>query len=245
MKIIKNCSVDQDLYDPEFVSGMFDRMSKTYGFANWVTSFGFTSRWRRQCVNDLPELKANAEGFDLMSGMGESWTEIQKRINSNSKITAVDISDEMNRKAAEHLKRLKNKNITLKQINILKNDIPSGSADFVVSTFGIKTFNEAQQKMLAKEIGRILKPGGSFALIEISEPKFFLLKWVYMFYLKIMIPLIGSVFLGNAEDYSMLGKYCARFKNSKYFHDCLMEQNLKSNYKNYFFGCATGVYGEK
>ena len=173
-----------DLYDPEFVSGMFDRMSKTYGFANLITSFGFTSRWRRQCEADLPAIKKTARGLDMMSGMGESWTEIQKLIGSEGHITAVDISDEMNRKAKDHLKRLMNKNIELKQANILNNDIPSDSADFVISTFGIKTFNEAQLLILAKEIHRILKPGGSFSFIEISEPRILLLKWTYLFYLK-------------------------------------------------------------
>lgn len=234
-----------ELYDPDFVSGMFDRMSKTYGFANVITSFGFTSRWRRQCVEDLPEITPSAHGFDLMSGMGESWTEIQKRINTEGQIIAVDISDEMNRKANEHLKRLISKNVQLKQINILKNDISSNSADFIVSTFGIKTFNKDQQQVLAREIQRILKPGGAFAFIEISEPKILVLKWAYMFYLKVMIPLIGKLFLGNTEDYKLLGKYCAEFKNCQFFHDCLLQQNLNSNFKNYFLGCATGVYGIK
>lgn len=234
-----------DLYDPEFVSNMFDRMAKTYGFANWVTSFGFTSRWRRQCVDDLPTIEESACGFDLMSGMGEAWPEIQKRINSEGKIISVDISAEMNRKAAEHIKRLKNKNVELKLMNVLSNDIPSDSADFVVSTFGIKTFNDEQQRILAGEVSRILKPGGSFALIEISEPKNHLLKWTFMFYLNVIIPFIGKLFLGNSEDYRMLGKYCARFENCRYFHRCLIEQKLNSNYKEYFFGCATGVFGSK
>ncbi len=180
-----------------------------------------------------------------MSGMGESWIEIQKRIDSHGRIIAVDISDEMNRKAGEHLKRLRNKNIELRQLNILENNIPSESADFVVSTFGLKTFNKEQQQTLAEELERILKPGGTFAFIEISEPNALVLKWIYMFYLKIIIPTIGKIFLGNSADYKMLGKYCERFKNSKFFHKCLLESNLKANYKNYFFGCASGVYGLK
>ena len=234
-----------DIYDPEFVSGMFDRMSKTYGMANLITSFGFTSIWRRQCLNDLPLVKSKSIGYDLMSGMGESWSEIQMRVDEESKIIAVDISNEMNRKAIAHLKRLKTKNIELKKANILENDIPSDSADFIVSTFGIKTFNENQQLRLALEIQRILKPGGSFALIEISKPKPLLLKWMYMFYLKAVIPTIGRIFMGNSDDYRMLGKYCSGFGNSAYFNSCLINLGMKSSYKNYFFGCATGVYGTK
>lgn len=235
----------KDIYDPQFVSGMFDRMSKTYGMANLITSFGFTARWRKQCLQDLPLIKEKAIGYDLMSGMGESWGHIQKVIGSESQLIALDISDEMNRKASEHLHRLTVKNIVLKKANVLENDIEDNSADFIVSTFGIKTFNLEQQEKLAIEINRILKPNGVFALIEISEPKAKILKVFYMFYLKIMIPLIGRVFMRNAEDYRMLGKYCAEFKNSQPIFEYLKKTGLNVQYKNYFFGCASGVYGEK
>ncbi len=233
-----------DIYDPQFVKGMFDRMSKTYGLTNYIASFGFTDRWRRQCINDLPFIEPDAVGFDMMSGMGESWGEIQKRIGANGQITALDISDEMNRKGKKHLKRFKLKNIKQRKLNVLQNDIPSISADFIVSTFGIKTFNLGQQKIFAKEINRILKPGGVFALIEISEPNSIVLKWSFMFYIKMIIPLIGRL-LGNLEGYQMLGKYCEEFKSLRIFHGYLREEGLNATFKNYFGGCATGVYGTK
>ena len=240
-----NTEKSEKIYDPNYVKGMFDRMSKTYGFANYITSFGFTSIWRKQCVNDLPDITKDAKGFDFMSGMGESWENILDKLNLNGHLTAIDISDEMNKKASEHLTKLKTKNVNLLKVDILKNDIPDNSADFIISTFGIKTFNSEQQKKLANEIYRILKPEGAFSLIEISKPNGWVLKGLYMFYLKIVIPLIGKFFLGNAEDYKMLRKYCERFKDSSKFHNNLLEAGLKSNYKKYFYGCATGVYGRK
>lgn len=234
-----------EIYDPEFVKGMFDRMSKTYGFANIITSFGFTERWRRQCVGELPTISPNSIGYDLMSGMGECWGEIQGSISSDVKIIGVDISDEMNRKAAENIQRLRFKNIKILNENILENNIPSNSADFVVSAFGIKTFNPEQQKILGKEIARILKPGGVFSLIEISETPNKFLKPFYKFYLNQVIPIIGKVFLSNSEDYTMLGKYCSSFQNCEFFHRCLLDEKLEAHFKSYFFGCATGVFGKK
>lgn len=233
-----------DIYDPLFVKGMFDRMSKTYGLLNYIASFGFTARWRRQCLNDLPYIEPDAVGIDMMSGMGESWVEIQKRIGAKGQLIALDISDEMNRRAKENLKRLKLKNIDIRKSNALQNDIPSMSSDFIVSTFGIKTFSPKQQKILAKEINRILKPGGAFAFIEISEPNTIVLKWPFMFYIKMIIPIIGR-FLGNPEGYQMLGKYCEEFKSLRIFHGYLKEEGLNSTFKRYLFGCATGVYGSK
>ncbi|GGF22539.1 class I SAM-dependent methyltransferase [Echinicola rosea] len=234
-----------DLYDPTFVKGMFDRMSNTYGLANLVTSFGFTAVWRYQCIAALPVSEARTAGYDLMSGMGESWPAIQRRFGKDVRIMAVDISDEMNHKARRNIQRHGYQKIKLRQLNILDHDLPEESAEFIVSTFGLKTFSLVQQEALAKEMARLLKPGGAFSLIEISEPRPRILKWLYMFYLKVVIPWIGKVFLGNKEDYRMLGKYCEHFKNSRDFYRYLKAYGMEVSYKSYFFGCATGVYGIK
>ncbi len=234
-----------DIYDPQYVKNMFDRMSKTYGTANYLSSFGFTERWRRQCINDLPPIAPNAKGYDLMSGMGEAWGLIQRKVGSDGEIVGVDISEEMNRKAGDRVQQLKVKNIKLQPLDVLKGELAPDSADFVVSTFGIKTFNPTQQKQLAQQIAKVLVSGGAFALIEISKPKAWWLKPFYMFYLKAMIPLIGKVFLGNSHDYRMLGKYCSDFDNAHQFYTYLTDAGLNAQFKQYFFGCATGVFGVK
>ena len=38
------------IYDPKFVEALFDKMSNSYSKMNYITSFGFSERWRRQCV---------------------------------------------------------------------------------------------------------------------------------------------------------------------------------------------------
>jgi len=43
----------QDLYDPQYVKGVFDRCSDRYIAFSYACSFGFTERWRRQCVAAL------------------------------------------------------------------------------------------------------------------------------------------------------------------------------------------------
>ena len=45
---------NEKLYDPRFIAHLFDEMSQTYGFVNLVSSFGFSHRWRKQCVKSIP-----------------------------------------------------------------------------------------------------------------------------------------------------------------------------------------------
>lgn len=58
-----------DIYAPVFVKDLFDRCSGRYRLFSLLCSFGFTERWRRQCVGALPaESLAGATGYDLMAG---------------------------------------------------------------------------------------------------------------------------------------------------------------------------------
>lgn len=58
-----------DIYAPAFVKDLFDRCSGKYIAFSYACSFGFTERWRRQCV-DLLRLPADRPlvGYDLMAG---------------------------------------------------------------------------------------------------------------------------------------------------------------------------------
>ncbi len=234
-----------DIYDERFVASLFNRMSKTYGLTNYLSSFGFTERWRSQCIAEISWDKKYRTGYDLMSGMGETWNLISKKSNGQHKLFGVDLSREMNNQAQKITHDFANLNIEILQQNILENEIEDASADYIVSSFGLKTFSKPQLKKLAFEINRILKINGEFSLIEISKPKSIFLVIPYMFYLKFVIPLIGKLLMGNSVDYKMLGIYCENFQDCSQFKNNLEELGLKVQMKKYFFGCATGVVGVK
>lgn len=234
-----------DIYNEKFVENMFNRMSKTYGTANYISSFGFTERWRKQCINEIDWNLDIAKGYDLMSGMGETWNIINRESKHCHSLVGLDISPEMNKKAKEKIDKYPSLEIMIREENVLRNKIASNSCDYVVSTFGLKTFSNDQLLTLAKEVNRILKVNGQFSFIEISKPKNILLVIPYMFYLKILIPIIGKIFMGNSSDYRMLGVYCEKFKDCEIFKRHLEEEGLKVQMVKYFFGCATGVKGKK
>ncbi|UII25822.1 class I SAM-dependent methyltransferase [Fulvivirga maritima] len=180
----------------------------------------------------------------LMSGMGELWSSINKSSIDVIEINAVDISPKMTSIAKGNLSRTNGK-INLLQQDVLNNSISSNTADIVVSSFGLKTFNLEQLTKLAKEISRILKPGASFSFVEISVPPNPFLRLFYMFYLKVIIPIIGFLFQGNSGDYRMLGIYTSKFNNCKNFQRELTQAGLEANYQALFFGCATVTWGKK
>ena len=228
------------------MKGVFDRCSEKYIAFSWACSFGFTERWRRQCVEALPIPDSDSpSGYDLMAGTGEVWPHLLRRVPQIGSITAVDISTGMHERAMVRLHAHRARKIGFIEDDVLASDLPAESADFVVSTFGLKTFNAGQHAKLATLVARVLKPGGSFSMIEASDPKGWWLRPLYLFHLKRVLPMIERLFLRGAQDFAMIGTYSTNFGDASAFADMLRAEGLETGYRRYFFGCATGVCGRK
>lgn len=233
-----------DIYNPDFVTKLFDEMSDSYDRVNYLTSFGFSSHWRRQCVNKAT-IKPGMVVYDLMCGMGECWHTIAANLANEGQLIALDFSHGMLQGAERRKRKLSNLNIALRQQDVLSNTLADNSADCVISVFGLKTFSDEQKERFATEIKRILKPQGTFSLIEVSVPHYKPLRVLYMFYLKQIIPILGKLFLGNPDNYRMLGIYTEEFGNSRRMKEILSNEGLVVNYHEFFYGCASGISGTK
>lgn len=239
-------SAPHDIYDPAFVKGVFDRCSARYIGFSYVFSFGFTERWRRQCVAAMPSpAVADGEGYDLMAGTGEVWPHLLRLYPSIRAITAVDISSGMHARAIERLHAHRAHKIAFIEDDVLASNLPPASADFVISTFGLKTFNQDQHARLARLTAHVLKPGGVFSFIEASDPKGWWLRPLYLFHLTAMLPVVERTLLRGAQDFAMIGAYCSAFGDASAFGAMLRDEGLEVSFRRHFFGCATSVAGRK
>ena len=180
-----------------------------------------------------------------MAGTGEVWPHLLRRFPGLDKVTALDISHRMHLEAVDRLHGAYAERIIHIEADALKTDLQANYADLLVSTFGLKTFNADQQATLARQIARILKPGGSFALIEASDPKGWALRPIYRIYLDQVLPMVERYFLRGANDFSMIGTYTRNFGDSTQMANALVETGLTVEIKKHFFGCATSVAGMK
>jgi demethylmenaquinone methyltransferase/2-methoxy-6-polyprenyl-1,4-benzoquinol methylase len=231
---------DPEIYSPAYVKALFDEMTATYGLVNVVSSFGFCHFWRKACIRHIPWRKRMVV-YDWMTGMGELWEHVLPRIGPDGRLVALDISTAM----CDRARARKMDAVEILEIDVLENGFSDASADCVLSSFGIKTFSDTQKARLAKEIHRVLKPGGVFSLIEISVPASAILRVPYMFYVKRVIPALGRLFLGNPENYRMLGVYTERFGNCDIMAAALKNAGLEVSVSRHFAGCATSVFGRK
>lgn len=121
-----------DISNPAYVRDLFDRVSNTYGYTNYLASFGFTERWRKQCVDKLSTLPEGAIGIDLMCGRGETWRQLFRLRPQVAKLTALDISPAMIAGAREHAGKIGATNVEFLETDVFENTIPSCSFDFVI-----------------------------------------------------------------------------------------------------------------
>ena len=83
------------------------------------------------------------------------------------------------------------------------------------------------------------------SLIEMSEPRGWALRPVFMWYLKRVVPVLGKLLLGNPHNYRMLGVYTERFQGCGPVVEVMRGAGFDAGLVSYFHGCATGVVARK
>ncbi|GAA5038320.1 class I SAM-dependent methyltransferase [Microbacterium fluvii] len=233
-----------DLFDADRVQGLFDRMARSYDRMNLVMSFGFSSRWRRQLLRLVGDGQPRSV-VDLMSGRGETWGEIVRRF-PEAELTAIDFSAQMVALSAARNRDLFGERVIVLHEDALSSSVPDASVDVVVSAYGLKTFDDRQSRVLADEIARMLRPGGVFALIDVTMPPHRLLRLAYTSYLRWIVPLAGIVLLSDPAEYRMLHRYLDAYGTGERSVEAFSAHPaLRTRVRHHFFGCATSISGTR
>jgi demethylmenaquinone methyltransferase/2-methoxy-6-polyprenyl-1,4-benzoquinol methylase len=83
------------------------------------------------------------------------------------------------------------------------------SFDLVTTAFGFRNLSNYESGL--KEIHRVLKPGGTIAILEFTEPPAGLLGNLYRWYFRNVLPRIGALISGDSAAYTYLPKSVSRF----------------------------------
>jgi demethylmenaquinone methyltransferase/2-methoxy-6-polyprenyl-1,4-benzoquinol methylase len=95
------------------------------------------------------------------------------------------------------------------EADALRLPFAGASFDLVTSAFGFR--NLANYEAGLHEIQRVLKPGGTIAILEFTEPPQGLLGDLYHWYFTKVLPRIGWLISGHQSAYTYLPKSVSRF----------------------------------
>jgi len=231
----------EDIHSERFIKGLFDEMSKTYGVVNILSSLGFAYLWRRQTVSSISSDATRI--CDLMAGGAECLSHIKRRFGTGSEVFLVDWSESMCNRADSTIRRKGHRKCTVANASALSLPVGNQCFDAVVSTFGLKTLSSEEIGGLAKEVRRVLKPGGSVSILEFSMPPNPFVRFFFGIYVKFYVPLLGWVLLGNPDNYRMLWRYTKKFNNCQETLMAFRKEGFEVCYKSRFFGSATQIIG--
>jgi len=203
----------------EQVATMFDTISENYDGLNRVISFGFDIKWRNKVVEIVSKTQPKTI-LDVATGTGDLAINLTK--TKAEEIIGLDISPGMLEVGQQKVTQ-ENLEHTIQMVlgDGEKIDFPNDYFDAITVSFGVRNFENLEKGL--QEILRVLKPKGTFVVLETSVPTKFPFKQGYNFHSKIILPLVGKLFSKDKEAYSYLSESAAAFPYGKAFNNILQK----------------------
>ncbi len=183
------------------VEAMFDRIAGRYDLLNHLLSGGTDILWRRRAVREL-RLRPGGVYLDLAAGTGDYAFTMLRR-EPGCRVLAVDLSLGMLAKLGEKTRAAQQTG----QISRIRGDgerlpFKPGSLDGLAIGYGIRNFPDKRQALL--ECGRVLKPGGRLAILELAGIPNPLLRSLFGLYFRFVLPMVGRLVSGDSMAYRYL-----------------------------------------
>jgi demethylmenaquinone methyltransferase/2-methoxy-6-polyprenyl-1,4-benzoquinol methylase len=189
--------------DAEFsaeVRGMFDRIAGVYDLMNSAMTAGLHHGWRERAA-DRAELHEGDSALDLCCGTGDLALELRKRVGPSGRVVGADFSERMLELANEKALERGFPDVTFEWADALELPYSDASFDAVAVGFGVR--NLADLDLGAREMARVLRPGGRLVILEITQPQRPPLSTFFKLWFDRVVPVLGRA-AGDAEAYSYL-----------------------------------------
>jgi demethylmenaquinone methyltransferase / 2-methoxy-6-polyprenyl-1,4-benzoquinol methylase len=176
------------------VQQMFDAIAPRYDLINRIMTFRLDVRWRRKAVQ-LLRLPAQSRVLDLASGTGDLCIDLAR-----AKLRPISVDFSFGMLAADR------SSAPRVQADILTMPFPEASVDGVTCGFALRNLVDLSE--FFAEIGRVVRPGGRIALLDVGVPENRLLRWGHGVYFGRVVPRIGGL-ISDGAAYRYLPKSVA------------------------------------
>jgi demethylmenaquinone methyltransferase/2-methoxy-6-polyprenyl-1,4-benzoquinol methylase len=198
------------------VRDMFTQIAPRYDLLNHLLSLQLDRLWRARAAKHLKPIldRPDACVLDLCCGTGDLAFSLARA--GKARIIGADFAHTMLVRAKEKSVSVASSGsghsaapIPFLEADALRLPFANASFDLVTTAFGFRNLASYESGLL--EIQRVLKPGGTVAILEFTEPPEGLLGDFYRWYFCKVLPRIGGLISGDQAAYKYLPKSVARF----------------------------------
>ncbi len=224
------------------VRTMFDRVAPRYDLLNHLLSARRDIAWRRATAKDLAPVLARPDSvaLDLCCGTGDLALALDEY--SAGVVLGADFSHPMLERARQ--KAQARRRVCFFGADALALPIRNASVDVITIAFGFR--NLASYVKGLAEMCRVLKPGGTLAVLEFSRIHWPIIGSLFRFYFRKLLPRIGTLVSGVAGPYQYLPDSVMKFPDQEELARLMREAGFEGvRYRNFFAGAAALHLGEK
>jgi demethylmenaquinone methyltransferase/2-methoxy-6-polyprenyl-1,4-benzoquinol methylase len=198
------------------VREMFTQIAPSYDTLNHLLSLQIDRLWRARTAKLLRPIlqRSDAVVLDLCCGTGD--LALALRNSGKARVIGADFAHTMLVRARaksilgrSHSGIPRPPALPVFEADALRLPFANASFDLVTSAFGFRNLANYEEGL--REIRRLLKPGGTIAILEFSEPPPGLSGDLYRWYCRKLLPKIGGLLSGNPSAYKYLPTSVARF----------------------------------
>jgi demethylmenaquinone methyltransferase/2-methoxy-6-polyprenyl-1,4-benzoquinol methylase len=204
-----------------WVRGMFGNIAGHYDLLNHLLSFNLDKRWRAHTVKRVASVLANpnARVLDLCCGTGDVLLALEGQSgapqSTGSSRALIYGSDFCHPMLVEAQRKISHRRLCspLFESDALALPVANASLDLITIAFGFR--NLANYRHGLDEFARVLKPGGTLAILEFSQPTNPLFAQLYGFFSTRVLPWIGGLISGSQEAYTYLPESIRKFPGAE------------------------------
>jgi demethylmenaquinone methyltransferase/2-methoxy-6-polyprenyl-1,4-benzoquinol methylase len=224
---------------------MFDRIARRYDMLNRLLSFHQDVRWRRKMAGYLPQ-RGRLNVLDVATGTADQIIALHDEAdNLIRSSTGVDMAKQMLEIGVEKLKKrgIISK-VSLEAGDAMELHFESKEFDVVTISFGIRNVSDVMTAL--EEMYRVLKSDGRVLILEFSLPRIKLIRKLYLFYFRHILPPLGGIISGDNQAYRYLNETVETFPHGIEFSDILYQAGFsRVSIKPLTLGIATIYCGDK
>lgn len=219
------------------VEHMFDAVAHSYDLLNHRLSFWIDKYWRNYVVRKLSKVKTD-KILDVATGTGDLAILEAQRLHPQS-VVGADISEGMMNIGRKKVEARKLSDvISFKKEDCMALSFSDNSFDAVTAAFGIRNFQNLEAGL--KEMQRVLKPGGTLCVIELTRPVHFPIKQLFTVYTHTLLPIYGRIISKDKSAYKYLIATIEAFPQGETMVEILKRTGFsRASFKRLTFGICT------